>query len=184
MILLYGSQTSPFVRHCRIAMLEQEMPFELVETDYARSAELSPAMRVPFFTDGPLLLTDSLAILHEVRMRARRSVFTDSRQVDFFCLSDTVLDAGINLFLLARDGLGPDQSPYLSRQAQRVEKGFKALEERLDSQCWEGDASWRLACLLGWFSFRKRFDFSSLPALSAFHRTMESHPLMVASQPR
>jgi len=42
MLELYGSYTSPFVRHCRIALLESGLAFTFVETDQVSSAKLSP----------------------------------------------------------------------------------------------------------------------------------------------
>lgn len=47
---LFGSYTSPFVRHCRIALLETKTKFSFTETDFETSAKLSPAKRFPFFT--------------------------------------------------------------------------------------------------------------------------------------
>lgn len=55
---LFGSYTSPFVRHCRIVLALNEQKFELVPTDYAQSAQNSPAKRVPYFTHNGLKLHD------------------------------------------------------------------------------------------------------------------------------
>ena len=67
---LYGSLTSPYVRHARIAIAQSGFQCEFEEADYARSAELSPTARVPFFEDGDLMLTDSSSILKYVREKA------------------------------------------------------------------------------------------------------------------
>ena len=48
---LFGSYTSPFVRHCRIALLETKTKFSFTETDFETSAKLSPAKKVPFLTN-------------------------------------------------------------------------------------------------------------------------------------
>ena len=41
---LYGSYTSPFVRHVRIALLETQQAFEFIETDQAGSSAQSPRL--------------------------------------------------------------------------------------------------------------------------------------------
>lgn len=49
---LFGSYTSPFVRHIRTALADTGMEYEFVETDCSNSAALSPAQRVPFLHDA------------------------------------------------------------------------------------------------------------------------------------
>ena len=36
---LYGNYTSPFVRHCRVALLQQKLDCDFVEIDYAMTAK-------------------------------------------------------------------------------------------------------------------------------------------------
>ncbi|MCB1050003.1 MAG: glutathione S-transferase family protein [Acidobacteria bacterium] len=183
MLQLFGSFTSPFVRHCRIALLEQELPFEMVETDYLQSALGSPTKRVPFLKDKKLFLSDSLAILFEIRARAKRPVFRSSEEAETFCLATTLLDTGINLFLLSKEGLGPADSKYLERQTARMESGFAALEDRIQKDGAWSDATIRTACLLKWVNYRKRFDFSHLPHLTALHEQIEYDPLFQQTAP-
>lgn len=45
---LYGSYTSPFVRHCRIALLQTQQDCQFIETDAQQSATLSPTKKVPY----------------------------------------------------------------------------------------------------------------------------------------
>ncbi|RZA06776.1 MAG: hypothetical protein EOO68_04495 [Moraxellaceae bacterium] len=74
---LYGSYTSPFVRHCRIAILETHGECEFIETDQAVSAAKSPTKRVPFFEDGEIFLTDSNAILKYLREKSGQIYLAD-----------------------------------------------------------------------------------------------------------
>ena len=60
---LYGSYTSPYVRHCRIVIEQLGLACDFVEADYTLSAKKSPSMKVPFLQDGDLQLTDSTSIL-------------------------------------------------------------------------------------------------------------------------
>ena len=86
--------------------------------------------------------------------------------MNLFCTANTVLDTGINVFLLERDGL--TDSPYIQRQKERIASGFEALAEAAND--WDGswtDAWTRVACLLAWVNFRERYDFSAHDSLVA-----------------
>ncbi|WP_352339711.1 glutathione S-transferase N-terminal domain-containing protein, partial [Psychrobacter sp. 16-MNA-CIBAN-0192] len=86
---LYGSFTSPFVRHCRIALLESTLDYQFIETDQASSATLSPTKRVPFLHDGELSLTDSSAILRYIRHKSSKTYLDTVVELDQFCMINT-----------------------------------------------------------------------------------------------
>ena len=72
---LYGNSPSPFVRHCRIALLESGLDFEFIhDIDYQMSKKLSPTQKIPFLEYGEAgatkMLTDSTSILRYVREQA------------------------------------------------------------------------------------------------------------------
>lgn len=182
---LFGSHTSPFVRHIRIVLARNGLPFELIETDYQQSAMKSPAARVPFLSDGDRTLTDSLSILRYLRERAEQPFFPSLDEFDRFLLTDTALDASVNLFLLERDGVGPNQAPYLARQKMRVTQCLQALEDEVQ-RSWPdpaGDFAIRLGCFLSWAVFRGRFALDGLPKLAQFRERFESDPQVAASHP-
>ncbi len=182
MLQLFGSYTSPFVRHCRIAMLQEEAPFEFVPTDFDQSGTMSPAKRVPFLKGDGLFLTDSSAILHYVRTQAGKPFFASSKEANLYFLATTALDTGINLFLLEKDGL--TQSSYLARQNERMSEVFKALNDEISD--WDkglDDGILRLACLLTWVAYRDRFDFSHLDRLVALDKDLAAHPLLQETAP-
>ena len=114
---LFGSYTSPYVRHCRIAFLQEEIPFEFVETSFQESADNSPTKRVPYLRDGNRFLTDSTAILCHIRNTGGKALFRDADEANRYFTADTALDTGINIFLLEKDGL--TESSYITRQKQR-----------------------------------------------------------------
>lgn len=157
---LYGTYTSPYVRHCRIALAETRQDYELIETDYEQSARLTPAKRVPFLEAGDLVLNDSLSILKYVRESAGQAFLPDVDDCDLFALANTALDTSINLFLLEKDGLTPEHSGYLTRQAARVGDVLGALEDRTAAmppkKCDFTDGELRLGCFLDWALFRRR----------------------------
>src|SRR6187551_754505 len=93
---LYGSYTSPFVRHVRIVLLETAQPFDFIETDQAGSTAKSPTQRVPFFEDGKIFLTDSLSIAKYLREKAGQDYCRSAQELDDICLVNTAMDAAVN----------------------------------------------------------------------------------------
>ncbi|RUO23097.1 glutathione S-transferase [Aliidiomarina iranensis] len=181
---LFGSFTSPFVRHLRIVLADSGLDYEFIETDYAQSAAQSPAQRVPFLQDDQIQLTDSTSILKHLREKAGQSFFADTANLELYCLANTCLDTAINLFLLEREGLNSDSNAYLQRQAARIQSTLKALEARI----WPSDMQWydgqiRLACFIDWAIYRNRLDFSAYPKLLAFLAQAQKQPSFVATAP-
>lgn len=183
---LFGSYTSPFVRHCRIALLETGLPCDFVETDYAASAVGSPAQRVPYLEDDHIQLHDSAAILKYLRSKAGQPFLDDAVDYDRFCLVNTALDTTVNVFLLERDGITPQQSAYLQRQSNRIASSLEALNgASLPAQAPYSDADLRLACFLDWALFRNRFTLDAYPQLAAFLENANSYEhFRVTAPPR
>ena len=96
MIKLYGSYTSPYVRHCRIVLLETKQDFELVLTDAQLSSENSPAQKVPFLQDADIKLSDSTSIIRYLREKAGQHVEPSYQELEQFCLINTGLDLPLN----------------------------------------------------------------------------------------
>ncbi len=164
---LFGSYTSPYVRHCRIALAETGLRCEFIESDTRTSAERSPSQKLPFLQDGELLLTDSSSILRYLREKAGQSFFPSLRDYDDFCLTNTLMDAAQILLVLERDGLTPEQSPYLERQRRRIDTCLDALAQRpLSGQAPYSDFELRLGCVLAWGRYRDRFSFQQYPSLT------------------
>ena len=184
---LHGSFTSPYVRHCRIELSKAGLDYEFIETDYAASAAGSPTKRVPFLSDGSTVLTDSSSILLYIKQCGGQAGFTDSEDFELYSLVNTTMDTEINLFLLSRDGLGPDSSDYLKRQRSRVASGLDRLNEMVAGSRSQNhdysDGQIRLACLLEWGLFRNRFDLDGRPALQAFLERIRAWPVFAETAP-
>ena len=175
---LHGSYTSPFVRHCRIALAQTGLAHEFVETDYSQSAQLSPTARVPFLQDGDRRLSDSASILRHIREQAGQAFCADLMDFDFYLLVDTALDTAVNLFLLERDGITPDNSAYLQRQQARVKACMDELELRTAghpqrARPEKSDGLLRLGCFLAWGLFRQRIRLDGYPALTELLQDLE-----------
>lgn len=180
---LYGSYTSPYVRHCRVAMLAADLEFEFVETDYAESAARSPTQRVPFFEYDGRTLTDSTSILRWLREHNGGSFLEDLGAFDRYLMVNTAMDSTVNLFLLERDGLQPEDVPYLGRQRDRVRSSLEALDRQFADAPPDDDDGLRLACFLSWASFRGRVDPTPYEALVGVVKHWDSDPNFAATHP-
>ena len=181
---IFGSYTSPFVRHCRIVLARTGLECEFVETDYAQSAEQSPTCRVPFLVDGQRMLTDSASIIRYLREAAGQAFCPDIDEFDLFLLVDTVMDSTVNLFLLEKDGVTPESSAYLARQQRRVGQTLDELERRVEGvDEFSGDGTLRLGCFLSWALFRQRIVLDDHPLLAEFQRRFEADPAIAATHP-
>lgn len=166
---LYGSYTSPFVRHCRIVLLETQTGCDFIETDQATSAVQSPTKRVPFLEDGDVFLTDSSAIIKYLREKSGQPWMSSAKELDEYCLATTALDTTVNLFFLKRDGVDTEAYEYTRRQAARIQSTLEELNKlSLPTTAPYNDAHLRLACYLGWALFRQRITLDGLENLQIF----------------
>lgn len=171
---LYGSFTSPYVRHIRIALLESGLSCTFIEADAAGSAILSPTQKVPFLkyseNGQEKHLSDSSAILKYIRERSGKTFFNDEKNTlaafNDFCTANTLLDAAINLFYMEKDGVTPQSSVYMARQQSRLQTGLAELNKLMFSTAAPfSEAELRIACFIDWALYRKRLSIDGLPAL-------------------
>lgn len=182
---LFGSLTSPFVRHCRIALVDANIEFELIKTDHDTSAKNSPTKRVPYLEDGDVKLYDSTSILQYIRQTQGNPFLSTPQQTDIYALANTVLDTHINLFLLEINGVQDTQNTYLQRQWGRITDTMQMLENTLVSEPnAHDDANIRVLCMLDWVLFRKRGDLSGMPNLQIFYANMYTNDLIKDTDPR
>ena len=182
---LYGSYTSPFVRHCRIVLLETGLKCEFIETDAAASATQSPTKRVPFLEDGEYFLTDSSSIIKYLREKSGGKFCESAKELDDFCLVNTALETTVNVFFLERDGATASELPYLQRQVARIESSLAEINNlSLPSNAPYNDAQLRLACYIGWAKFRKRVDFSSYQKLEDFFAGINQYAAFAKTAPQ
>jgi glutathione S-transferase len=186
---LYASYTSPFARHCRIALLESHLPSAMVETDAAGSARLSPTQKVPFlkYTENGVekMLTDSSAILKLIREKSGKPFFADVQHFNSYCTANTLLDTAINLFYLEKDGITPEQSAYIKRQQSRIQTAMAEINRlKFSITAPFNDAELRIACFLDWALFRNRITLDAYPNLKIFLENVRQYPHFAATVPK
>ena len=182
---LFGSLTSPYVRHCRIALMQSGVDWEMVELDIHSTTEPgTPTLRVPFLEDRGLKLTDSTSIVKYVREKSGQVFIPDELDMDRYCLANTLMDAAINLFLLQRSGLDIDANVYTRRQKLRVERILEELDSApLPESGKLGDADYRVAVGVAWGVFRNRFSIDAHKNLQRLLEIAGDDPVFVATAP-
>jgi glutathione S-transferase len=181
---LFGSYTSPYVRHCRIVLMQLGQAFTLVETNNDASAKGSPTKRVPYLRDGDRFLTDSSSILQYARRKAGQPFLADIEDAERYYLANTALEAAVNIFQLEKDGITPAQSPYLQRQAARAKSVLETLDpDKLETRTPVSDGVLRVACFLGWALFRKRIDLAPYANLQSFFERAQRIPHFAETAP-
>lgn len=187
-LTLYGSFTSPYVRHCRIALLETGLMCDFKEADTSVSAKLSPMQKVPFLTyqekNLEKIITDSAAIIKLVREEVGGSFIVDVEEFNQFCAANTLLDSALNLFFIEKDGIYVTQSAYLQRQQNRIQSALAEFEKQnLAKSAPYNDFELRLACALDWGLFRKRFSLDGFSNLQSFLAGLNQYPHFSNTKP-
>ncbi len=182
---LYGSFTSPFVRHCCIALLESQLDCEFIETDAVASAKLSPTKRVPYLMDGKTCLSDSMSIVKYLRAKSGSAYLSDVMDLELYCMANSALDASANVFFMKRfDDIDTVKSSYLTRQSDRVKSILVELNElELSEKAPYSDSELRLACFLDWGNYRKRISLDGLSKLQTFLDNIQAYPPFKATKP-
>lgn len=179
---LFGNNISPYVRMCRIAFLEEDIAYEFIETSPQSSEQQTPTKKIPFLQDHNITLTDSATIIRYIREKSGKSYLGQLQDFETFCLINTSMDACINVFLLERDGITAEQSPYLKRQTARVESIFNELNKlTLAKTAPYNDIEIRLACYIDWGLYRDRISLHGHSNLLNFMAGIKTYPPFIAT---
>lgn len=200
MIRLYGSYTSPYVRRVRIVAEELSLRCEQVDTMTAEGqAELrakNPIWKVPAAeVDGQLIL-DSHTItelLLERYDRAGQKIaplpVDDLEGRNAISVIDGALDALINSFYLAKEGVSADKTPYMKKQNERAAASLAWLEQHVHepfvtSKKRFGLPEIALGTALGWMRFRDVYPIERHPQLMRCFEELEKRASFHATEPR
>lgn len=196
-IELFGTVTSPYVRRVRIVLHELLLDYELVNTAEASGQALlrqvNPVWKVPALRCDSRIVLDSAVILRYLFDRygvgdLRPCEATDWQQAEQLTVIDGALDALINVFYLGKEGISPDQAPYLRKQRERASAALLWLEERLHGPWLSpserlGLPEIALVTALGWMSFRAAYPVERHEKLTAFMLAHAGRPSIAGTAP-
>ena len=165
---LYGTVNSPFARHCRIALLQENQQFEFIDANRDTMTGISPTHKIPYFTEGDIALSDSSSIVKYVREKSNNAFLPAVQDYERFTIASTVMDTLINFRILSAEGHTPDTIQYMNIQLNRAKSGLLALNNLIDpSTDLQEDSTLRAACLVDWGLFRNCIQLDGLNNLSA-----------------
>lgn len=198
---LYGTETSPYVRRVRIVAAELEVAVELVDTktDGGQAAlrEVSPIWKVPAAEvvtgDETQLVLDS-AVINEHLMVTRGPGAlephdpTDVHGQNLLHVIDGALDALINVFYLAKDGVEPKDASYVQKQRDRAGSACAWLDARVQGSSLSGSsklslADIALATTVGWMQFRATYPIQQHANLMRCYEAVANRPSFQATRP-
>ncbi|MCS6915544.1 MAG: glutathione S-transferase N-terminal domain-containing protein [Myxococcales bacterium] len=206
-MLLYGHDTSPYVRRVRVLLRELGVPFERDTDSWAspRLAAVNPLLRVPVLHDtarGQWLLDSRLiaAYLYDhlpgpapagATPPIQPTLFRPAHRWDdenLLLAIDAATDSAINVFLLERDGVPAASSPYLQRQQERVRSCLLHVEQRYAGRTTLGEGflsfvDIALCCALDWLRFRRRYPVEDHPGLMHVLQAHASRPSLAETHP-
>jgi len=195
---LFGTTTSPYVRRVRIVADELGVPYELVNTateDGQRALRASsPLWKVPsaelIADDGAVEpLFDSHPITEVLLHRHGPAPLTafdffDPTSRNVLSAIDGVVDALINVFVLARDGIKPPDAPYLKKQQDRAAASLAWLEQRAGELPTDfGLLPVALVTTIDWIRFRNTAPLDDYPALCAASDRWRDRPSVAQTMP-
>lgn len=186
--ILVGSQRSPYVRICRMLMLQHSLPFEFRVLNFvddpgdaALLAKETPINRVPILMDGTQKIFDSRVIVnHLIRKHGlpQLSLEDENRISTIY----SCLETGVCLFLMKRDGYDMERPGFfLARQKKRIPEALDYLSSWVKTLQPSRSSDWNymsmaLFSFLYWAEKRDLLRLSEHPVHLDFMRKFENAP--------
>jgi glutathione S-transferase len=204
---LFGHDSSPYVRRTRILLHELDLEFERDTHGWIdpvpEFVAQAPIKRVPMLDRGPgaavRYVYESRVIAAVLYERPERKPAKDLQPTLFakaledhdqnvLSVLDGALDAAINVFLVERDGVGPQQSSYLERQTTRVAECLDWANAQYAGRptLTPGTLAYvDLAAVstIGWLRFRQRADVARWPHLVAVEAALADRASVATTRP-
>lgn len=189
-MILYGSQTSPFVRRLRLLLPEDHYEFRNVDifnpVERQKLKELSPLLKIPILEFDKQILWDSRVIFNFLCQKGYHGPLTLNEENHLTAISD-VSDSFVQKLLGLRSQLTlPVGTPIEISHRERIENTLNYLESQTQSgafQTWNF-VSISLYCLVDWIQFRDLANLTSFASLRAFTELHKTQPRISQTDPR
>ncbi|KKO43935.1 glutathione S-transferase [Arsukibacterium ikkense] len=189
-MILYGSQTSPYVR--RIRLFLTGLPYEFSKLNILEAADrdvlaaMNPTLRIPMLEDDGHIIFDSGVIYRYLTAKTNVSALS-WYQENQLTVINAVNDSLVMLFQCSRSGLDTNEDKlFYNLQRERISTSLFVLEQQAANAEF---ANWRypamaLYSLLDWIVFRELLELDDYPALLAFMAQHTQQPMVAATDPR
>ncbi len=198
---LIGSLTSPFVRKIRIALIEKNIPFELVIDPPmelgTRVPDYNPLGKIPVLIDNDGVAwydSDLLTEYLEAQFPQIPLLPSDRRAAlpvrQTLKLADGVADAGVSIYLEKRRSADKQEPQWIERQRKKIERGLAALDAIARDKIYVHNDTFSAAdiaigCVLQWLEFRlSELQWrAQYPALLALFERLSARPSFAQTVP-
>ncbi len=167
---LIGSLTSPFVRKIRIALIEKNIPFELL-IDPPLSADTkvpnyNPLGKIPVLigNDESIWFDSDLLIEYLETLYPQIPLLPQDRRAALpvrqtMVLADGIADAAVAIYYEKMRNAEKQDAAWIARQRGKVERGFAPLDTLARNKTYLhndafGAADIAVGCILQWLQFR------------------------------
>lgn len=184
MIILYGSQTSPYVRKLRLFfsligesyMLKSISLFE--ENQRKEVMQHNPISKIPYIKKGDEYLYDSRVIFNSYQSQ-KNSIFFENTLSMLEALNDSLIQKYLLMKSFSTEEV--NQSYYGKLQNERVETLLMALNKITYSN-WDY-LSISLLCSVEWINFRQMWDLNPYDGLLAWYGQFKDREDVVSTRP-
>ena len=189
-MILYGSQTSPFVRRIRLLLPPQSYEFKRVDIfnqeERAQLLKLSPLLKIPILKVDEEMIWDSRVIFNELCKRKYHPSLS-LKEENWLTAISHVSDSFIQMLLASRSKvIFPLGTPLEVSHKERTQNTL----EFLNLQCSQRNfVEWNfiamcLYCLIDWIDFRNLTDLSNYPHLITFKEQNKNRDHISETDPR
>jgi glutathione S-transferase len=189
-MILYGSQTSPFVRRLRLLLPEESYEFRKVDifnpAERKELLKLSPLLKIPILVIDKQPIWDSRIIFNElVRRNFHRSL--SLTEENLLTAMNDLSDSLIQTLLAKRSNISfPQDSPLAVSHFERIQNTLGYLHEQMELGHFKewNFLSMALYTIVDWIDFRQLTKLDEFPLLIQF-RDQNNHQTRVSlSDPR
>ena len=189
-MILYGSQTSPFVRRLRLLLAENTYEFKKVDIfnpdQRQQFLKISPLLKIPVMEIEGHAVWDSRVIFNVLCQKGFHRL-VNLNEENLLTAMDDVSDSLVQTLLAQRSQVQfPQGSPLDVSHRERIIHTLEFLASRLvagDFRDWNY-LSMCLYTLLDWIEFRQLADWRQHQALVNFWETNRSRPRVEETDPR
>ena len=177
---IVGSLRSPFVRICRLYMIQNNIECKMKVLNFVDDplqaeelAQLSPINKVPLLIDGDKKIFDSRVIMEYLRKKyslPERSLEEENLVSAIY----SCIDASVTLFLMHKDGFDINAKGFfLDRQRARIPNNLNFITAWVKKLNPENSQDWNYASMslfsyLYWAEARDMLNLSEHPVMEDF----------------
>ncbi|TMP29382.1 glutathione S-transferase [Pseudoalteromonas rubra] len=191
-MILYGSDTSPYVRRIRIYCLRHDITLDYRKLDIfsdegrATLNQYNPARKLPFLLADDQPVLDSNVIARYLQQKFSLP-HLNWAQENLLTILNACNDSLVELLLCQRSEFDTNEDRlFFNLQRGRIAETLQVLDQRCQENVFLNCEYLQISlyCLLDWIRFRDLFDLTAYNALGQFYDQWQSLDEIRLTDPR